>query len=112
MNDLRLETLAMTQSHEVAPTLRPGRGPLVGRAAELTILADALSEARARRPEVVLLAGEPGIGKTRVLDGFPRPGSAEGVLVLRGGASEAEGMPPYLPFIEALGAYVDSAGTE
>jgi len=33
----------------------------------LSILADALAEASARRPDVVLLAGEPGIGKTRLL---------------------------------------------
>ena len=29
-----------------------------------------------------------------------------GRLVLRGGASEAEGMPPYLPFLEALGQHI------
>jgi len=28
------------------------------------------------------------------------------VCVLRGGASEAEGMPPYLPFLEALGQHI------
>ena len=33
----------------------------------------------------------------------------EGGIVLRGGASEAEGMPPYLPFLEALGRYIRTA---
>jgi predicted ATPase len=102
----------MTQADDITPVLRPGRAPLVGRARELAILADALAEAAAGRPSVVLLAGEPGIGKTRLLDEFPPPELAAGVHLLRSGASEAEGMPPYLPFIEALEAYVASAETE
>jgi hypothetical protein len=32
--------------------------------------------------------------------------------VLRGGSSQAQGMPPYLPFLEALGAYVAAAPLE
>jgi hypothetical protein len=101
----------MADADDISPVLRPGRGPLVGRVQELSILADARAEASARRPGVVLLAGEPGIGKTRLLDEFPPPELANGVHVLRGGASEVEGMPPYLPFIEALDAYVESAAT-
>jgi DNA-binding CsgD family transcriptional regulator/tetratricopeptide (TPR) repeat protein len=102
----------MAHADDISPVLRPGRGPLVGRARELAILADALAEAGACRPAVVLLAGEPGIGKTRLLDEFPPPQLADGVYILRGGASEAEGMPPYVPFIEALEAYAASAGAE
>jgi hypothetical protein len=49
---------------------------------------------------VVLLAGEPGIGKTRMMDEFPPPTLSGGVTVLRGGSSQAQGMPPYLPFLE------------
>jgi DNA-binding CsgD family transcriptional regulator/tetratricopeptide (TPR) repeat protein len=33
----------------------------------------------------------------------------DGAVILRGGASEAEGMPPYLPFLEALGQHVRTA---
>src|SRR5262245_25404654 len=89
--------------------LRVGRAPLVGRARELAVLNEALAEARTGRPAVVLLAGAPGIGKTRLLEEFPPPALAEGVTVLRGGASQAEGMPPYLPFLEALGEFVAAA---
>jgi DNA-binding CsgD family transcriptional regulator len=59
-----------------------------------------------------MLAGEPGIGKSRLLDEAAALASAAAVTVLRGGASEAEGMPPYLPFVEALGRYVRMAPLE
>lgn len=75
----------------------------------MAILAEHLVEARGGRAAVVLLAGAPGSGKTRLLEEFPPVALAAGVIVLRGGASQAEGMPPYLPFLEALGAYLTVA---
>lgn len=92
--------------------LRVGRAPFVGRGRELAILANSLGEARAAHAVIVLLAGEPGIGKTRLLEEFPGPTLAAGVTVLHGGSSQAHGMPPYLPFLEALGAYVAAAPVE
>ena len=89
-----------------------GRAPFVGRGRELAILADSLEDARAARARVVLLVGEPGIGKTRLLEEFPAPTLSAGVTVLRGGSSQAQGMPPYLPFLEALGAYVAAVPVE
>ena len=94
---------------EVPPVLRAGRAALVGRAGALAALAGQLAEAGAGRGTVVALAGAPGVGKTRLLDAVPPDGAAAGVTVLRGGASPAEGMPPYLPFLEALGGYVATA---
>lgn len=91
------------------PVLRAGRAPLVGRARQLALLADLLAEARAGQLLVVLLAGAPGIGKTRLLEEFPPPELASGVTVLRGGASQAAGMPSYLPFLQALGDYIAAA---
>ncbi len=64
--------------------------------------------ARHGQVQVVLLAGDPGIGKTRLLDEIARRTAQDGATILRGGASEAEGMPPYLPFIEALGRYIQT----
>jgi len=55
---------------------------------------------------VVLLVGEPGIGKTRLLDEFARLAVDDGATLLRGSSSDFEGMPPYLPFLEALGQYI------
>ena len=64
--------------------LRVGRAPFVGRGRELAVLAHSLEEARAAHAGIVLLAGEPGIGKTRLLEEFPGPTLAAGVTVLRG----------------------------
>jgi len=62
--------------------------------------------AKSGHAHVVLLVGEPGIGKTRLLDEVALQTAQDGAVVLRGGSSEAEGMPPFLPFLEALGQYI------
>jgi predicted ATPase len=99
----------MPQASDVPSVFRAGRSPFVGRARQLAVLAEQLAEARAGHTTVVLLTGPGGIGKTRLLDELPRLEVAHGATVLRGGASQAEGMPPYLPFLEALGDYVGAA---
>src|SRR6266496_614753 len=80
--------------------------PLVGRLREVTRVIDAYDVAREGSARVVLVTGEPGIGKTRLLDEIALRTARDGAVVLRGGCSEAEGMPPYLPFLEALGQYI------
>jgi predicted ATPase/DNA-binding CsgD family transcriptional regulator len=95
--------------------MRMGRAPLVGRTSQLAFLTEQLIEAQAGRTAttaVVLISGAPGIGKTRLLQEFPPVESATAVTVLRGGASQAAGMPPYLPFLEALGSYITTASVE
>lgn len=77
--------------------------PLFGRDAErerlVGILADA---ATTRRLKVVLLLGEPGIGKTRLLDVLTRESRRRGGTALEGRAYEAETSRPYGPWIDAL----------
>src|SRR5439155_3510835 len=85
---------------------------LVGRQRELTALWSRFEQTTAGRLHVTLVAGEPGIGKTRLLHEVAGRAEQGGGLVLRGGASEAEGMPPYLPFLEALGSYIRTAPLE
>jgi DNA-binding CsgD family transcriptional regulator/tetratricopeptide (TPR) repeat protein len=80
-----------------------------GRQDELAALERELASALARTLGVTLLAGEPGIGKSRLLDAFAGIARARAVAVLRGGASTAQGMPPYLPFLEALGQQIEQA---
>jgi len=75
----------------------------VGRTGELAALDRALREAVAGWPVVVLLGGESGVGKTRLVREFERRSSEEDALVLRGEAvEEADGELPYAPLIGAL----------
>jgi ATP/maltotriose-dependent transcriptional regulator MalT len=82
----------------------------VGRAGELAELEHVLREAAEQRPFVVLLGGESGVGKTRLVREFERRLSdRDDVLVLRGEAvEEADGELPYAPLIGALRPLVRS----
>ena len=80
--------------------------PLVGREAELSKLADLLRHVRVGHSGVVFVVGEPGIGKTRLLVELAQRARRQDWHVLLGHAYESEGMPPYLPFTEALRDYV------
>ena len=70
----------------------------VGRARELDLLGTRLDDARAGRGQLVLITGEPGIGKTRLAEELGRHAEAMGVLAGWGRASEDEGSPPYWIF--------------
>jgi DNA-binding CsgD family transcriptional regulator len=52
-----------------------------------------------------LISGEPGIGKTRLVEESAALALDQGWIVLKGHAYGSDGMPPYLPFREALGEY-------
>ncbi len=76
---------------------------LVGRQAELSRLEDALLSANRGDGRFVLLAGEAGIGKTRLATELRRRAQKLGCAVLWGSCSEIELSLPYLPFVEAIG---------
>ena len=77
---------------------------LAGRVVELGWLVDALAEATVAGSAVALVAGEPGVGKTRLLAEFADGARATGAVVLVGGCMAMSGMaPPYLPLTRALG---------
>lgn len=78
----------------------------VGRQRELNLIWNHYHAASNGNAHVVLVSGEPGIGKTRLIDEVGALATKDGAIVLHGGASEAEGMPPYLPFLEALGRHI------
>jgi DNA-binding CsgD family transcriptional regulator len=84
----------------------------IGRERERTAIQLELTAALRGAGAVVLLAGEPGVGKTHLLNDAAVEAEHAGLVVLRGGASEAAGMPPYLPFLEALGDYIDRASLD
>jgi ATP/maltotriose-dependent transcriptional regulator MalT len=82
----------------------------IGRADELGSLERLLDELDRGRPGAVELAGEPGIGKTRLLREVAARAEARGHLVLSGAASELEHDLPFSVFVDALDKYL--AGLE
>ena len=79
---------------------------LVGRQQEAALLWSRFETAVSGRCDVTCVTGEPGIGKTRLLEEMAARAARTGAVVLWGGASAVEGMPPYLPFLEALGQHI------
>jgi len=93
------------------PVAEHGRG-LVGRGAELDTFDTTLTALASGRPSVVLLAGEPGIGKSRLLAELGARADASRMLVLAASASEFEQDLPFWLFVDALDEYLRAAGPE
>jgi len=90
---------ADSQPHEQLPS-----SPFVGREHELETLDRLASDAQAGRGGTLTIAGEPGIGKSRLLQEFTRRANGRRVRILLGRCTNAAYAIPYLPFIEALDA--------
>ena len=93
------------------PLLVDESAPLIGRDAELGELSRHWQDASAGRRRVVVLVGDPGIGKTRLAAEFCRGAHAQGGLVLLGRCYE-ESLSPYQPFVEALRDYVSQTSID
>jgi DNA-binding SARP family transcriptional activator len=78
----------------------PARVPLVGRADECRAIEAAL--ATGAQAPLLLFIGEPGIGKTRLLDHFAERAQAVGRQVIRARCFEAEAVRPYGFWLDAL----------
>ena len=84
---------------------------LVGRTREFEMLQAKLNSAQGSSGGLVLLSGEPGIGKTRLLEELAIEAQQSGMLVLWGRCWESEGAPPFWPWAELLRGLVRSRGT-
>lgn len=80
--------------------------PLVGRRAEHLQLVNAFRAARRGHTQIVLVQGEPGIGKTRLAREFLAWAAAHGAELLRGRAFETNAQLPYQPLVAALREHV------
>ena len=84
---------------------------LVGRDSELSTLEDSLLSALRGDGGVVIVGGEAGMGKTRLVNTLADRARRLGCVVVAGGCSEAELSLPYLPFLEAIGNYLAKTET-
>ena len=84
----------------------PTAARLVGRDSELGHLDAALDALDDGGPAYVALEGEPGIGKTRLLDELRARAQARGHVVLSGAAAEFEREMPFSVWVDALDEYV------
>jgi AAA ATPase-like protein len=75
---------------------------LLGRDRELAELEEGLGDARTGRGRLFMLAGEPGIGKTRLAEALSERAEAEGMVALWGRCWDTGGAPSYWPWVQAL----------
>ena len=94
------------------PLERLARGVFVGREQELEQLRAAFDRARSGVGGVVMVVGEPGIGKTRIVQELETYARMRGGEVLWGRAHEAAGAPAYWPWVQAIRSYVTAAGSD
>jgi DNA-binding CsgD family transcriptional regulator/tetratricopeptide (TPR) repeat protein len=86
----------------VRATTRQGRSEFIGRERERGLLAAGIGAALTGQGHVVLLAGEPGIGKTRLAEEVAGMAAARSMPCRWGWATDEEGSPPYWPFRQIL----------
>jgi DNA-binding SARP family transcriptional activator len=96
---MRTDPVEEVRAEPAGPAPDPER-TLVGRAEHLNSLELALGAAVAGRGRLVLLAGEPGVGKTRLAEELAR--RANGVTVAWGRCDEEPGAPPFWPWTQVL----------
>jgi tetratricopeptide (TPR) repeat protein len=78
----------------------------VGRADEVKYLQGKLQQARAGKGSLVMVSGEAGVGKTRLVDEVGRHATEAGFLYLTGKCISQKDAAPYLPFLDALKNHV------
>ena len=80
-------------------------GAFVGRQQEMGKLTAVLKDALSGQGQLLLLVGEPGIGKTRTAQELAGHAETRGAQVLWGWCYEEEGAPPFWPWVQPIRAY-------
>lgn len=104
-----MDTRPYTEGVSAARAAASAPTSFVGRADELRALAAALADAARGRGRVVLVAGEAGIGKTRLVE---EALAARGATAFWGRCHEGQGAPAYWPWTQALRALAESVPEE
>lgn len=95
-------TVGEPKGADPRPTTTPTGHLFVGREQVLGELQGALADALAGRGQILLLHGEPGIGKTHTAEWLAHHARAQGVPVHLAWCYEREGAPPYWPWIQVM----------
>jgi class 3 adenylate cyclase/tetratricopeptide (TPR) repeat protein len=108
----RENVFALVDPHLPAPPLlltqraeHPDQVAFIGRDSERSLLGAALDNALGGQGQLVLIAGEAGIGKTRIAEELCVDARAREARVVWGRCHEGEGAPAYWPWRQALRAY-------
>jgi predicted ATPase len=111
----------VTEISATAPTRTPSspgpgaaareisRSIFVGRDSELAALYSAFERTLSGTPQLVLVVGEPGIGKTRTIEEFAPSVRDDGAVVLLGRCAEGEGAPAFWPWVQIVRTYIESS---
>ncbi|MCA1840012.1 MAG: AAA family ATPase [Actinobacteria bacterium] len=103
------DRVELTQAN---PLDRLASGVFVGRESEMNELKHLLDEAISGRSHLVMIVGEPGIGKTRTSEELATYARLKGAQVLVGRCYEGEGAPAYWPWIQIIRSYVNELSSE
>ncbi|MEE8158073.1 MAG: protein kinase, partial [Dehalococcoidia bacterium] len=106
LDGLDLTGTAESSVEEAQPLDSLAGGVFVGRQREMGELKACLEDALSGRGRLVTLVGEPGIGKTRTAQELATYAGLRSAQVLWGRCYEAQGAPPYWPWVQAIRSYV------
>src|SRR3989442_1284475 len=98
-------TTPVAAESEGNPLDRVGTGIVVGREEEMDELRGGLEDWLSGRGRLMMLVGEPGIGKTRTSEEFATYARLRNVQVLWGRCYEGEGAPAYWPWVQIIRSY-------
>lgn len=101
-----LEARILAQDPGLDPPAADAADPLLGRERELNRLRPVVDRALAGDGALLLIGGEPGIGKSRLAEALAAQARDSGARVLVGRCWEAGGAPAYWPWVQALRGYL------
>ena len=104
--DPELEVAAPAPARAGLDEPAPASSGLIGREREMAELLPLLDGALAGRGAMAVVAGEPGIGKSRLGEALAAAAHERGAQVLVGRCWEAGGAPPYWPWVQTLRSHL------
>ncbi len=106
------DSSASTSAAGANPLDRLSSGVFVGREGEVERGRALFDESFAGQPRVLLLVGEPGIGKTRISEELTTYARMRGAQVYWGRCHEGEGAPPFWPWVQIVRSYAQEHDPE